>query len=55
MYGQLYSDNETKDAITRIFQKYNVSERVYKYILDPANDIIVNNTDMGSGILGDAY
>jgi len=54
-YGQLYSDNETKEAITRIFQKYNVSERVYEYILDPANDIIVNNTDMGSGIPGEAY
>lgn len=54
-YGQLSEDEVTKDTITKVFQKYNVSERVFEYILDPANDIIVNNTDMGSGIPGEAY
>ena len=54
-YGQLNADEESKAAIIRIFEKYNVSEDIYNYILDPYSDVIVMNTDMGSGIPGQAY
>ena len=54
-YGQLISDEITKAAIIQIFDKFNVSADVRNYIIDPYNDIIVFNTDMGSGIPGEAY
>ncbi len=54
-YGQLVSDKASKDAIIEIFDKHNVPQDVYEYILDPYNDIIVMNTDMESGIPGEAY
>lgn len=54
-YGQLSADEESKAAIIRIFEKYNVSEDIYSYTLDPYNAVIVMNTDMGSGIPGQAY
>ena len=54
-YGQLSADEVTKATIIRIFEKYNVSEDIYNYTLDPYNDVIVMNTDMGSGIPGQAY
>ena len=54
-YGQLSADEATKETIIRIFEKYNVSEDIYNFILDPYNDVIVMNTDMGSGIPGQAY
>lgn len=54
-YGQLSCDEPSKKAIVKVLEKYNVSEDVYNYILDPYNDIIVINTEMGSGIPGDAY
>ena len=54
-YGQLSTDEVTKATIIQIFEKYNVSEDIYNYILDPYNDVIVMNTDMGSGIPGQAY
>ena len=54
-YGQLSADEVTKATIIRIFEKYNVSEDIYNFTLDPYNDVIVMNTDMGSGIPGQAY
>ena len=54
-YGQLSADEVTKATIIRIFEKYNVSEDIYNFTLDPYNDVIVMNTDMGSGIPGPAY
>ena len=54
-YGQLSADEVTKATIIRIFEKHNVSEDIYNYTLDPYNDVIVMNTDMGSGIPGQAY
>ncbi len=54
-YGQLSADGVTKATIIRIFEKYNVSEDIYNFTLDPYNDVIVMNTDMGSGIPGQAY
>ena len=54
-YGQLVADEVTKKTIIRIFEKHDVSEDVYNSILDPYNDIIVMNTDMGSCIPRDAY
>lgn len=54
-YGQLFEDEASKNTITRIFDKYEVRKEVYDYILDKYNDIIVMNTDMGSGIPGQAY
>ena len=54
-YGQLSSDKASKDAIIRVFDKYNVPQDIYEYILDPYNDVIVMNTDMGSGIPGEAF
>lgn len=54
-YGQLSVDEVTKATIIRILEKYNVSEDIYNYTLDPYNDVIVMNTDMGSGIPGQAY
>ena len=54
-YGQLSADEVTKATIIRIFEKFNVSEDIYNFTLDPYNDVIVMNTDMGSGIPGSAY
>ena len=54
-YGQLSADEVTKATIIRIFEKFNVSEDIYNFTLDPYNDVIVMNTDMGSGIPGPAY
>ena len=54
-YGQLSADKATKEAILQVFQQYEVSKRVQDYILDPYNDIIVFNTDMGSGIPGHVF
>ena len=54
-YGQLSADEATKATITQIFEKYNVSEYIYNSTLDPYNDVIVMNTDMSSGIPGQAY
>lgn len=54
-YGQLTQDQYSRRTILDIFEKYNVSDKVKQYILDPNNDVIVHNTDMGSGIPGQAY
>ncbi len=54
-YGQLYSDEASKAAVMKIFDKFNVVEDVRNYILDPYNDIIVINTDEGSCIPSEAY
>lgn len=54
-YGQLSADVESKAAMNRIFDKYNVSEDIRNNILDPYNALIVMHTDLGTGIPGKAY
>ena len=54
-YGQLYRDVVSKEAIIRIFDRHGVEERIKSTILDPYNDIIVKDTDMGSCIPSDVF
>ena len=54
-YGQLSADMVTKDEITKLFHKLNVSDKVLEDVLNPANDIIVNNTNIGSDIPGNVF
>ena len=54
-YGQLCSDDKSKNAIAKILEKYKVSQDIYETTLDSYNGLIVLNTDLGSGIPGNAY
>ena len=54
-YGQLYCDQASKDTLIRILNKHNTPEFVCNYILNLNNDIIFCNTDMSSGIPGEAF
>lgn len=54
-YGQLSVDLYSKDAMLSVFEKYNVSKKVYDDICDPYAGIIVANTEEGSGIPGHVY
>lgn len=54
-YGELYSDETTKMAIMQIFDEYKVKDYVREGVLNPNNDVLVFNTDMGMCIPSEAY
>ena len=53
-YGQLMSDEKTKSMLLRVLQKTMPQEKA-EWLMSQDNNVLVFNTDMGSGIPGAAY
>ena len=53
-YGQLMSDEKTKSMLLRVLQKTLPQEKA-EWLMSQDNNVLVFNTDMGSGIPGAAY
>lgn len=53
-YGQLMSDEKTKSMLLRVLQKTMPQEKA-EWLMSQENNVLVFNTDMGSGIPGAVY
>lgn len=54
-YSQLMADNSSKDVIYRAMHNFNITDDKIEELLEGDANLIALNTDLGSGIPGEAF